>query len=127
MELYIGGCAQGKLQYVLKDSGCRESQVIAETGKLTDYGTDEKLIFYPFHEWFREEIELGRNPEEQFDQALLCHSKLLIISNEVGCGIVPVDAIEREYRERLGRYLCSLAKRAGRVERIICGIGQRIK
>lgn len=38
-----------------------------------------------------------------------------------------MDAFEREYRERLGRFLIEVAKRADRVERIMCGIGQRIK
>ena len=50
-----------------------------------------------------------------------------IICDEVGNGIVPMDAFEREYRERLGRFLIEVAKRADRVERIMCGIGQRIK
>jgi adenosyl cobinamide kinase/adenosyl cobinamide phosphate guanylyltransferase len=38
-----------------------------------------------------------------------------------------MDAFEREYRERLGRILITIAAKADRVERVICGIGQRIK
>ena len=53
--------------------------------------------------------------------------EIAIICDEVGNGIVPMDAFEREYRERLGRFLIEVAKRADRVERIMCGIGQRIK
>ena len=34
---------------------------------------------------------------------------------------------EREYRELTGRLLCELANKADRVERIVCGIGERIK
>ena len=34
---------------------------------------------------------------------------------------------EREYRERVGRLLITLAKEAKTVERIVCGIGQKIK
>ena len=37
------------------------------------------------------------------------------------------EAGEREYRERLGRMLVEIAKRAESVERVFCGIGQRIK
>ena len=55
------------------------------------------------------------------------HPDCVIISDEVGNGIVPVDPFEREYRERLGRMLIEIASRAERVERVICGIGQRIK
>ena len=55
------------------------------------------------------------------------HPDTVIICDEVGNGIVPLDSFEREYRERLGWLLCEIAAKAERVERIVCGIGQRIK
>ena len=51
----------------------------------------------------------------------------VIISDEIGNGIVSIEAFEREYRERTGRVLVELAKKAEEVERVICGIGQKIK
>ena len=51
----------------------------------------------------------------------------IIISDEVGNGIVPADAFEREYRERTGRILVELAGRADEVVRVVCGISQKIK
>ena len=51
----------------------------------------------------------------------------ILISDEIGNGIIPLEAFEREYRERMGRILILLAKRAEEVERVICGIGQKIK
>ena len=51
----------------------------------------------------------------------------VIISDEIGNGIVPVDAFERTYRERTGRILVQLAGQAEEVERVICGVGQKIK
>ena len=51
----------------------------------------------------------------------------ILICDEIGNGIVPIDRFEREYREQVGRILIEVAKRADRVERITCGIGQRIK
>ena len=50
-----------------------------------------------------------------------------MISDEIGNGIVPMDAFEREYREQTGRILIELAKEAEEVIRVICGIGQKIK
>ena len=47
--------------------------------------------------------------------------------DEVGNGIVPIDFLEREYRERTGRILVKLANQADEVVRVICGIGQKIK
>ena len=55
------------------------------------------------------------------------HPDCIIISDEIGNGIVPLDGFEREYRERTGRMLVELADRAEEVIRVICGIGQRIK
>jgi len=55
------------------------------------------------------------------------HRDIVIISDEIGNGIVPVDVLEREYRERTGRILVRLAFGADEVVRVICGIGQKIK
>lgn len=53
--------------------------------------------------------------------------KLIIISNEVGYGLVPVEAFEREYRETVGRVNCFFAGEAEQVIRVVSGIGKRIK
>lgn len=127
MELYIGGFAQGKLEYV-KTQRLDENAPVAETlAQLMAYGKDENIIFNRFHEWFRKELAKGGNPEEETEKMIQSYPGLFIICDEVGNGIVPMDAFEREYRERLGRCLCKTAAKAERVERIMCGIGNRIK
>ena len=50
-----------------------------------------------------------------------------MICDEVGCGVVPVEKEEREYREQVGRMQIVLAKASESVERVICGIAQKIK
>ena len=42
-------------------------------------------------------------------------------------GIVPVDRMEREYREQTGRVCTRLAAYSEKVYRVMCGIGQVIK
>ena len=66
-------------------------------------------------------------PEDDIMSFLVSYEDFIIICDEIGNGIVPIDPFEREYRERVGRILVQLAKRAEEVERIICGIGQKIK
>ena len=51
----------------------------------------------------------------------------IVICNEVGCGVVPMLKEEREYREQVGRMQVILAKSSESVERVICGIEQKIK
>ena len=46
---------------------------------------------------------------------------------EIGCGIVPTDPLEREWRQMTGRALSRIAGQSDQVTRVICGIGQRIK
>ncbi len=51
----------------------------------------------------------------------------VVICNEVGCGLVPIDAADRAHREHVGRLACELAKRATIVVRVYCGIAEVIK
>ncbi|MGN0351964.1 MAG: bifunctional adenosylcobinamide kinase/adenosylcobinamide-phosphate guanylyltransferase [Roseburia sp.] len=135
MELYIGGYAQGKLAYVLREKKLAEEAVIngAEFVWKKEKGLSaEKQIFNDFERWVRKEIEREKTNqtdpvENQVKELIEENPGLLVISDEVGNGIVPLEPLEREYRERLGRILCFLAERADRMERILCGVGQRLK
>jgi len=51
----------------------------------------------------------------------------VIISAEVGYGLVPIDAFERKYREAVGRVNCYLAGEAEQFYRVVCGEGERLK
>lgn len=110
MELYIGGYKQGKTEYVRRTRPHARERMVPE-----------------FHKWFRQMLLDGTDAEAQTAAYLEAHPDCIIISDEVGNGIVPMDPFEREYRERLGRMLIVIAERAERVERVICGLGQRIK
>ena len=50
-----------------------------------------------------------------------------LVSEEVGYGIVPADAFERQYREAVGRVCTELAGKSSRVTRVVCGIGMVLK
>ena len=53
--------------------------------------------------------------------------RLLLISNELGYGVVPMDAFDRTYRETTGRICTYLAKESQTVIRVVCGMGMVIK
>lgn len=127
MELYIGGYAQGKLSYVLKQTGITADRVVDAAAVFEGCGKAQAGIINHFHLLVRKLLKEGGDPEDMLEKMIQQNPKLIIICDEVGNGIVPVDAEEREYRERLGRILCGLAEKAEKVERVICGIGQRIK
>lgn len=110
MELYIGGYKQGKLKYV-----------------LTKYPNAENRVCNDLHLWIREMLQEGQDAELEVIRYIEENPDCILICDEIGNGIVPVDAFERMYREQVGRILIEVAKRADRVERVICGLGQRIK
>ena len=49
------------------------------------------------------------------------------VSQEVGYGVVPMDAFDRKYREAVGRVCTGLASKSKKVTRVVCGIGTVIK
>ena len=51
----------------------------------------------------------------------------ILVTDEIGYGIVPVDPFEREYREETGRICCLLAEKSEEVWRVCCGLGTRLK
>ena len=51
----------------------------------------------------------------------------ILVTDEIGYGIVPIDPFEREYREETGRICCLLAEKSEEVWRVCCGIGTRLK
>ena len=58
---------------------------------------------------------------------LEAHPEGVVICDEVGCGVVPMDREERAWREQVGRTCCRLAERAAAVYRVTCGLGVRLK
>lgn len=128
MELYIGGYGQGKLAYVLAQKKGEKLQIADGANALDLLFEGEGIpVFCHLHLWCRRMLQEGREPEVFLQEMLEKHPNMILISDEIGNGIVPMEAFEREYRERLGRMLIMLAEKAERVERILCGLGQRLK
>lgn len=114
MILVIGGAYQGKGKFA---ESLREQE--KKAGR-------ERTIVPQFHEWVKT-YESGANIEEELREKLAQEPDQIIVCDELGCGVVPMDAFERAWRERTGRIGCELAKQAEAVYRVTCGIGTRIK
>lgn len=133
MELYVGGRAQGKLAYVQKvHEG--ENYVIVDGVEMTDFLKKDvgqiqgRVIWNHFHEYVRQQMTQESEERKAFlSQVLQRFPDMCVISDEVGCGIVPMEPGESMYRDETGSLLCILARKAERMERVICQIGQRIK
>ena len=69
----------------------------------------------------------GKSTDTLIDSLYDINPEIIIICDEVGSGIVPLEKEDRIYREAVGRVLCSAVKKAVHVERVTCGIGQCLK
>lgn len=127
MKLMIGGCAQGKLDYALAYYGGLAYRVWEGRIPQNSEIREETVIVNHLHLWVRERMEAGGDPMGEIRGFLDRCPGCVIICDEIGNGIVPVEAFERAYREQTGRILRMLAGEAEEVVRVICGIGQRIK
>lgn len=126
MRLILGGAHQNKLAYVLAVENITLQQVVrGEKCALEDVKNSK--ILYGFHLLVRRILQQGGDPAAFLEELLRDNPEIIIITDETGCGIVPIDAFEREWREVTGRLCCILAQRASRVERVFCGIATVIK
>lgn len=127
MELYVGGSSQGKLSYVLNKYGMAgQEENIAEGSLCTEEEMFTKKIINHFHEYISRLLEEGKDLEEFTKELLKKNPHVIIVCNEVGYGIVPLEKKDRIFREEVGRCLCRLAKEAVKFERIVCGFGMRL-
>jgi adenosylcobinamide kinase/adenosylcobinamide-phosphate guanylyltransferase len=61
------------------------------------------------------------------EAAAQCPAKVILVTNEVGCGIVPENALAREFRDRAGRLNQQAAEAAVEVYWMVFGIPLRVK
>lgn len=124
VRIITGGSFQGKLAY-----GKSLYPGMAWTdGKSC--GLDEIRscrAVHGFQEFVKRWLKAGRSPKDLTAAILEENKDIIIVCDEIGCGLVPVDAFEREYREETGRIMTALAEHAEWVDRVVCGIGMRIR
>lgn len=119
MVFILGGVSQGKYEFA-KNIAKEDRRIHAHYEKIVKKQLQNESLnpISPIEEIERQ-IEIWKQSDEWKD--------MVIISEDMGSGIVPIDKFEREYREINGRVNCILAKEADEVYRVVCGIGMRIK
>ena len=108
MKLYVGGIYQGQEDLAREEN-------------------PEAHIIPDFHEKVRSAVSCGKDPREFARKTVHDFPEAVIVANEVGSGVVPIEASDRAWREAVGRALCTIAQASETVTRVVCGIGVRIK
>ena len=117
MILVIGGAGQGKLAAALRNTGYTEADVTTTPGA-------DRPVLNGMADAARAALAAGE-AQEQTVAKLLRHA--VVICDEVGCGVVPMEQFEREWRENVGRICCVIAEKSDVVVRIFCGIPMVLK
>ena len=101
MNMVIGGAYQGKLNYA------KETFQIPDGGVAGAFCTLEDLAqcrgVYDFHLLIRRLLEEGQEADRLVLEAAEKNPEICIVTNELGYGVVPVDAFDRLWREKTGR------------------------
>lgn len=114
MIFITGGIGSGKRSFALRELGFTEQDLSCDV-------LDNKPVCAALHE-----IVYKRGSfDEELKEALL--KKEVVICDEVGCGVVPLDSEERRWRDEVGRAAVVMAGEASTVVRMVCGIPQVIK
>ena len=124
MEMIIGGAYQGKADYA-------KAQFPDVDWKFGGEITEEELLkaagVLGLQEYIRKALKAGEDLTGLAEKLAQQDPDVILVSEEVGYGIVPADAFERQYREAVGRMCTALAAKSRRVTRVVCGIGTVLK
>lgn len=138
MVFIIGGAYQGKLTWAKENypevnwvdgEVCAEEELYQCQGIYHFHKYLERLMRSRYEE--REEnedsIEAFKTMAEIAERLYKENPEIVIVTDEIGYGIVPIDPFERTYREVVGRVCTKLARYSESVFRVICGIGMKLK
>lgn len=133
--LIFGGAASGKKEYAEKCLSAALSEVKAAAHKRSESEGDKPFCLVEgLERWLDEQssaderIVLQQLAEKVEDAEKRAGSRpLVLLFEERGCGIVPLNKELRALRERNGKALQWLAQRAERVDRVFAGQGLCLK
>ena len=114
MILVTGGVFQHKLDFIY------------EKFSLTKNDVGTKII-YKFNHIVKGWIDENKNVEEETKKFIQNNKDSIIVMDQVGSGIVPVDKKEEVYRDAVGRAGCIIAENSDEVYNVVFGLGIKIK
>ena len=120
MILIVGGAYQGKLDFAKETFNLADSDMYICGAEGIDYS---KRCIYKIEEF----TALCDNPVGYFKAHREEWQDSILILQDIFCGVVPMGAENRAWRQRTGRLAQYLSKEANQVSRIFCGLEQRLK
>lgn len=116
--LIFGGAFQGKRAFSKSEFNIEDKEIYSFTADDTEVPAG-----YRAYEHAERLVRNILSAEESFN--LLKEAEIVIV-DDITCGIVPMDAIDRKAREETGRLMQMLGKDRS-IYRVFCGEGVKIK
>lgn len=126
MKIITGGAFQGKKDYAENNFAIDKSDMISGS-ECTPESIFTARCIYDFQLFIRRVLSSGDSPMELAERLAAENPEIIIITDEIGAGIIPIEREERIWRETVGKVCCFLAERSEIVVRICCGIPITIK
>ena len=126
MVLIVGGAYAGKAAYAKARFGYTDAEML--DGAVCDpQAVCTAKCVQNYHLLVKRLLADGQDTDS-FTKAL-CEENpgLVVLLDEIGCGIVPLEKADRIWREAVGRAGCALARAADTVIRLNCGIPTALK
>lgn len=126
MKLILGGYANGRTAYAMQNYQLTESDCFDAAAEPLARWNGQRLILHAeqlVNPW----LEQGKESCTEILPWLERWQNAVLITQEVGCGLVPVTPQQRQLREAVGHFNRLLAECAETVERVCCGLGMQLK
>ena len=126
MVFVIGGSDQGKRAFAKKQFDLVDGECFVCTEETREIDFTKRVIEH-IERFALGCIRRGEEPKDYWMVHLGDLKDSVLISDDISCGVVPIDAEVRAWREANGRANNTIAGEAEQVWRVFCGLGQRLK
>lgn len=126
MHIFIGGAYNGKRAYVRNMLEVQGKSDVQWVDGVLPSPSHEPVVIAGLESWLHQN---QLTEEEAIDQvmAVLKNREVILILTDIGRGIVPVEAEQRQLRDTCGRLYQRLFASAEEITRIWYGIPQTIR
>lgn len=125
MILIFGGAYQGKLDFAMKKFNIKDTDIFTCTeDSLPDFS---KKIIDRAELFFLKCVKDGIEPRDILCENINMLQDKIVIARDISQGIVPIDSVQRAWREASGRAMMYLAGEAEEVYRVFCGLSEKLK
>ena len=124
MVLIFGGAYNGKLEFVKKEYDINNEDIFFCTDQHLRF---DKKVLCGLHIFTKYCVLNKINSVEFLENNINFLKDKIIICDEINSGIVPMEKLDRVWREETGRVLQFLTKHSSSVYRIFFGLQEELK